>query len=184
MLRFGIFALSALLVAFQAAAASLPFNGADISSLPLLESQGISYKDNGQTKPFETILSQHGFHVARIRIWTAGTYTQQYAINLAKRAKNAGLKVLIDLHYSDTCKLKLVLNHHRLVLRPSVLQGLITGIRLFRQAGQQILTVLTLRYTRTSYLTTLNPSSQRYTATPRTSSLPSYPLAPQSTTSK
>lgn len=111
MLRFGIFALSALLVAFQAAAASLPFNGADISSLPLLESQGISYKDNGQTKPFETILSQHGFHVARIRIWTAGTYTQQYAINLAKRAKNAGLKVLIDLHYSDTCKLGLVLYH-------------------------------------------------------------------------
>ena len=104
MLRFGIFVFSALLVAFQAAAASLPFNGADISSLPLLESQGISYKDGGQTKPFETILTQHGFHVARIRIWTAGTYTQQYAINLAKRAKNAGMKVLIDLHYSDTCK--------------------------------------------------------------------------------
>ncbi|KAI0094200.1 arabinogalactan endo-1,4-beta-galactosidase [Irpex rosettiformis] len=102
MLRFSILALSALLAVFQVAAASLPFNGADISSLPLLESQGISYKDNGQTKPFETILSQHGFHVARIRIWTAGTYTQQYAINLAKRAKNAGMKILIDLHYSDT----------------------------------------------------------------------------------
>ncbi|KAI0686064.1 arabinogalactan endo-1,4-beta-galactosidase [Cytidiella melzeri] len=102
MFRLGLFALSALLAACQAVALSLPLNGADISSLPLLESQGISYTDNGQKKPFETILTQHGFKLARIRVWTAGTYTQSYAISLAKRAKAAGMKVLIDLHYSDT----------------------------------------------------------------------------------
>ncbi|KAL5531253.1 hypothetical protein ACEPAG_4130 [Sanghuangporus baumii] len=82
--------------------AALPLNGADISSLPLLESQGISYSDGGQTKAFESILASHGFQLARIRVWTAGTYTQDYAISLAKRAKNAGMKILVDLHYSDT----------------------------------------------------------------------------------
>ena len=96
--------LSALLATCQVAALSLPLNGADISSLPLLESQGISYTDSGVKKPFETILSSHGFKLARIRIWTAGTYSQSYAISLAQRAKAAGMKVLIDLHYSDTCE--------------------------------------------------------------------------------
>ena len=83
---------------------SLPLNGADISSLPLLESQGIRYSDGGSVKPFETILAGHGFSLARIRVWTAGTYTQSYALSLAKRAKAAGMKILVDLHYSDTCK--------------------------------------------------------------------------------
>ncbi len=83
---------------------SFALNGADFSSLSLLESQGISYKDNGQTKPFEKILFSHGFELARIRVWTAGTYSQSYALNLAKRAKAVGMKILIDLHYSDTCK--------------------------------------------------------------------------------
>ncbi|KAH8109677.1 arabinogalactan endo-1,4-beta-galactosidase [Phellopilus nigrolimitatus] len=85
-------------------ALSLSINGADISSLPLLESGGLSYSesDGGLTKPFETILSSHGFNLARIRVWTAGTYTQTYALALAKRAKFVGMKILVDLHYSDT----------------------------------------------------------------------------------
>lgn len=82
----------------------LPLNGADFSSLSLLESQGIKYTDGGSVTPFEKILSNHGFELARIRIWTAGTYTQSYALALAKRAKAAGMKILIDLHYSDTCE--------------------------------------------------------------------------------
>lgn len=86
------------------ARAALPLNGADISSLPMLEQQGIKYTDNGQVKPFEQILASHGHKLARIRVWTAGTYTQSYALNLAKRAKAAGMKILVDLHYSDTCK--------------------------------------------------------------------------------
>ena len=83
--------------------AALSLNGADFSSLSMLESQGISYSDNGSTQPFETVLADHGFQLARIRVWTAGTYTQDYGISLAKRAKAAGMKILVDLHYSDTC---------------------------------------------------------------------------------
>ena len=85
-------------------ALSLALNGADFSSLAVLEQQGIHYTDNGATKPFETILASHGFNLARIRVWTAGDYTTDYALALAKRAKSAGMKILIDLHYSDTCE--------------------------------------------------------------------------------
>lgn len=95
---------AALLAVTQVIALSLPLNGADFSSVPLLESEGISYTDGGVTKPFEDILSSHGFELARIRIWTAGTYSQSYAISLAQRAKAVGMKILIDLHYSDTCQ--------------------------------------------------------------------------------
>ena len=83
---------------------SLSLNGADFSSLALLESEGINYSENGVTEKFEQILANNGFEVARIRVWTAGTYTQDYALALAKRAKAVGMKVLIDLHYSDTCE--------------------------------------------------------------------------------
>lgn len=82
---------------------ALSLNGADFSSLAMLESEGQSYSENGSIQPFERILAGNGFELARIRVWTAGTYTQSYALALAKRAKAVGMKVLIDLHYSDTC---------------------------------------------------------------------------------
>lgn len=96
---------------YNFSASALSLNGADISSLPLLESQGIHYTLNGAQQPFETILAENGFKLARIRIWTAGTYTQSYALSLARRAKNAGMKILIDLHYSDTCTHTTMLPH-------------------------------------------------------------------------
>ena len=77
---------------------ALSMNGADFSSLALLESEGHSYSENGATQPFEKILANNGFDVARIRVWTAGTYSQSYGLALAKRAKAVGMKVLIDLH--------------------------------------------------------------------------------------
>jgi len=78
-------------------------NGADISSLKILENQGITYSSGGNVTAFENILSNHGHNLARIRVWTAGDYDTKYAIALAKRVKKAGMKLLIDLHYSDTC---------------------------------------------------------------------------------
>ena len=95
--------ISAVLAVVRVAALSFPLNGADYSSLLLLESQGTSYSDHGIHLPFETILSANGFRLARIRVWTAEPYNQTYAISLARRAKAVGMKVLIDLHYSDTC---------------------------------------------------------------------------------
>lgn len=113
--------------------AALPLNGADISSLPMLEGQGIKYSDGGVVKPFEQILASHGHKLARIRVWTAGTYTQSYAISLAKRAKAAGLKILVDLHYSDTCTFISALYFHVL----TCVKGLIQDTKPSPPVGQR-----------------------------------------------
>lgn len=85
-------------------ASALTYKGADFSSLAIVEKAGRSFSDGGTTKPFETILASQGCNAARIRVWTAGDYTLDYGIALAKRAKAAGMKIMVDLHFSDTCE--------------------------------------------------------------------------------
>jgi len=54
---------------------ALTYHSADISSLLVEEGEGKSYKDlTGKTSPLETILASNGMNLARIRVWTAGTY--------------------------------------------------------------------------------------------------------------
>ena len=91
------------LTALWTLASALQYHGADFSSLLVVENQGVKYTDNGSQKPFETILASHGANLARIRVWTAGEYVLNEALQLAKRAKAAGMALLVDLHYSDTC---------------------------------------------------------------------------------
>ena len=82
---------------------SLTFRGADISSVAVVEQQGHQINDNGQTKPFENIITAHGANIARVRVWTAGQYNLQYALTMGKRIKAAGMTLVVDLHFSDTC---------------------------------------------------------------------------------
>lgn len=85
---------------------ALTYRGADFSSLVNLENSGRVYKDSGTTTKFETILKNRGANLARIRIWTSTSssqYSLAYGLALAKRAVAAGMTLLIDLHYSDTC---------------------------------------------------------------------------------
>lgn len=105
--------LPVLLLSFSWLSSALTYHGADISSLAVVEKQGVRYSDNGQVQPFETILKNHGMNAARIRIWTAGDYNLQYGLALAKRVKAAGMTLIVDLHYSDTCA------YTRVIIRPS-----------------------------------------------------------------
>lgn len=96
-------------VAFTACrlAGALTYHGADFSSLINLENDGQTYNDGGSTQPFEKILANHGTNLARIRIWTSDSYDEyslQYGLDLAKRASAAGMAIMVDLHYSDTCE--------------------------------------------------------------------------------
>ena len=93
-----------LLGLFVSAAFGLTYRGSDLSSVAVVEKNGISYTDNGKKLPLETILKNHGSNAARIRIWTAGDYNLNYALALGKRVKAAGMTLIVDLHYSDTCK--------------------------------------------------------------------------------
>lgn len=85
----------------------------DISLLPFFESNGISYKANGRTGDAVTILKSSGINCVRLRLFTSSTAQAQadsynyinnlsYNLPIAARVKSAGLKLLIDFHYSDT----------------------------------------------------------------------------------
>jgi len=70
------------------------------------EKAGYKYENSaGTTQPLETILKNSGVNTVRQRIWvnpSDGNYNLNYNINIAKRAQSAGLKVYLDIHYSDT----------------------------------------------------------------------------------
>lgn len=86
------------------AVAGLTYKGADFSSLALMEKAGRSFTQSGSKQPLEKILASQGCNAARIRVWTAGDYNLAYGLALAKRVKAAGMKVMVDLHFSDTCE--------------------------------------------------------------------------------
>ena len=87
--------------------------GADISFLPELESRGVKFSDNGVQKDAIAILKDHGFNYIRLRIFNDPANAKGYSPGkgfcdlahtkaMAKRVKAAGMKFLLDFHYSDT----------------------------------------------------------------------------------
>jgi arabinogalactan endo-1,4-beta-galactosidase len=83
----------------------LSVRGADISFTLQEEAVGSTFRDlRGRRGSVEAILARSGGNYVRLRVWTdppEGYSTLTSALVLAKRAKRAGLKVLLNLHYSD-----------------------------------------------------------------------------------
>src|SRR5438105_1289035 len=88
-------------------------SGADFSHLAFFEARGIEYRDGGQPQDGLAILRNHGVTCVRLRLFTSSAAQAQadpynyinnldYTVPLAVRVKNAGLKFLLDFHYSDT----------------------------------------------------------------------------------
>ncbi|TWI78341.1 beta-galactosidase [Lacibacter cauensis] len=86
--------------------------GADISFLPELEAKGMKFSDKGVTKDAIEIIKEHGINYVRLRIFhdpaqdsgyspKKGFCDLNYTKQMAKRVKAAGLKLLLDFHYSD-----------------------------------------------------------------------------------
>ena len=86
--------------------------GADISFLPELEARGMKFSDRGVEKDAIQILKDHGFNYVRLRIFNDPAHDSGYAPKkgfcdlentkkMAKRVKAAGMKLLLDFHYSD-----------------------------------------------------------------------------------
>ena len=87
--------------------------GADISFLPELENRGMKFYDtDGKEKDAISILKDHGLNYIRLRIFNdpardsgyspnKGFCDLQHTLQMAKRAKAAGMKILLDFHYSD-----------------------------------------------------------------------------------
>ncbi len=80
--------------------------GADVSWLTEMETSGVKfYNRNGTEQDLMQILKSLGMNSIRLRVWVnpANNYNNILDVEAkAIRAKNAGLKIMIDFHYSDT----------------------------------------------------------------------------------
>ncbi|WP_029907999.1 arabinogalactan endo-1,4-beta-galactosidase [Caulobacter sp. UNC358MFTsu5.1] len=109
--RFIIAGMAASLISLSAAQAAPDsmkppiYLGVDISYANEMDDCGAVYKSGGQQVDQFRFFKSAGANVARIRIWNDPDWTK-YS-NLAdvkrsiKRAKQAGMQVLLDFHYSD-----------------------------------------------------------------------------------
>lgn len=84
--------------------------GADISWLPQMEASGyVFYNDSGRQQDCMQILKDHGINSIRLRAFVnpstdkaSGHCSTAETVMMAKRAKQWGMRVMIDLHYSDS----------------------------------------------------------------------------------
>ncbi len=89
-----------------------PVLGADISFLPELENKGMRFRENGQEYDAIQLLKKHGINYIRLRLFHEPGRENGYApgkgfcdlphtLAMARRVKAAGMKLLLDFHYSD-----------------------------------------------------------------------------------
>lgn len=90
-----------------------PMIGADISFLPQIENQWHrKFTENGQEVDAIALLHDHGFNFIRLRIFVNPENEKGYSpetgycgldstLSMARRTKEAGMKLLLDFHYSD-----------------------------------------------------------------------------------
>jgi len=97
------------------AAEALYIVGADISWVQQREAAGTRYSEAGVPKDILAILKGHGFNYIRLRVFNdptkatpkdrpysaAGYCDLPHTIAMGKRVKAAGMRLLIDFHYSD-----------------------------------------------------------------------------------
>lgn len=84
--------------------------GADISWLPQMEATGYKfYNSQGQEQDCFQILKDHGINTIRLRTWVnpsndkaSGHCSKAETVAMAVRAKQWGMRVMIDFHYSDS----------------------------------------------------------------------------------
>jgi len=88
-----------------------PFaKGADVSWLPQMENAGYSFRmDSGEDASCLSILSSHGLDTVRLRVWVdpsgdpfSGHCSRDETVAMCCRARDAGFRIMIDFHYSDT----------------------------------------------------------------------------------
>jgi arabinogalactan endo-1,4-beta-galactosidase len=89
--------------------------GGEISQLTYVEQMGGKFSENGEEKDCIEILKNNGFNIVRLRLYNdpgnpdyspsnrlpAGISGPEDILRLAKRAKQAGMQILLTFHYSD-----------------------------------------------------------------------------------
>src|SRR5207248_2196880 len=78
--------------------------GADLSFMLQEQAAGMQFTDVGQAASLLQILRSHGANYVRMRLWVhppAGYSDLASDLTLAQQMKAAGMKVYLDIHYSD-----------------------------------------------------------------------------------
>src|SRR5262245_9676252 len=103
----GLTLVSALL-SVAAASAAPPterFAGVDLSYVNEVEACGAEYRVGGVRKDPYELFAAAGANLVRLRLWNAPdwtTYSTEADVTRSiERAHKAGMKVLLDFHYSD-----------------------------------------------------------------------------------
>lgn len=102
-----------VLLAFSRAAAGEFMAGADFSHVGFFQDRGVVYRDDGVPQDVLRLLKARGLNCVRLRLFTSSpaqaqadpynhTNNLDYTLPLAVQVKQAGLRLLLDLHYSDT----------------------------------------------------------------------------------
>jgi arabinogalactan endo-1,4-beta-galactosidase len=84
--------------------------GADVSWLPQMEATGYKFYDtNGAEKNCLQLLKDRGINTIRLRVFVNpsndrinGHCSKDETVAIALRAKNMGMRIMIDFHYSDS----------------------------------------------------------------------------------
>ena len=79
--------------------------GADLSSLPRVEAAAGVFREDGVATDALTALATRGLGWVRLRLWHSpegGRSGLAESVALAARARDAGCRILLDLHFSDT----------------------------------------------------------------------------------
>lgn len=79
--------------------------GADLSYVNEMEDCGAVYREQGKAKdPFE-LFAERGANLVRVRLWNDAQWTDYSDLDdvrkTVRRARAAGMQVLLDFHYSD-----------------------------------------------------------------------------------
>ncbi|GAA4829606.1 glycosyl hydrolase 53 family protein [Algivirga pacifica] len=95
-----------LCIAMPLAAQEGFYKGVDLSYVNEMEDCGAVYKENGVAKDPYQIFADHGANLVRIRLWHTPDWTNYSNLKDVKksirRAREKGMQVLLDFHYSDT----------------------------------------------------------------------------------
>lgn len=78
--------------------------GGDVSFLPEIEDHGGSYSDEDGRKDLLVLMKDHGFNTVRLKLWhtpSAPYNTLDRVLGMARRIDAAGMRLLLDIHYSD-----------------------------------------------------------------------------------
>ena len=96
--------MTSVILAMIAQSSSFFYAGGDPSEIPEVEAKGGVYKVHGKATDPILAMKAAGWTAIRLRIWnspTDGYCDLVHTLAMAKRVHDAGLKLMIDFHYSD-----------------------------------------------------------------------------------